>query len=313
LSIDPRLVEARFSQYKEFVTDWTGFVSACTTPLPVTIWVNQARITPGDLYQWLCELNFDLRERSELQGCYEVRNPEGLGRSFPYMMGLFHIQELVSILPADLLARFPVNSVLDLCAAPGNKSARMAHLLSQDASVVANDISLGRLRILRRLVERLGLINVCITNHNASNFPNQTVEFDAVLADVPCSCEGTVRKQPSILHSKPSNQYSGLPKVQLAILLRAMKLVKAGGVVVYATCTFSPEENESVVDQAMKCNEESFEILPCEDLGFINSPGILRWKDKEFKKSIRNCVRIWPHTNNTGGFFIAVLKKSQQA
>ena len=214
------------------------------------------------------------------------------------------------MLPVLLLNPQPGETNLDLCAAPGNKCAQMSLMMQDTGTIIANDVHGGRLRAVNRHVDRLGLANISVIKFDGTSFPRQPFLFDRVLADVPCTCEGTCRKNPDILTEIPPKR-DKITAIQTAILKRAMQLCKAGGRVVYATCTFAPEENEQVVNAALNEIRPNItaQILTPEMPPIIWSPGLKNWQGQKFRSDMENAIRIYPHQNNTGGFFIAVIEK----
>lgn len=219
------------------------------------------------------------------------------------------MQEEISLLPAVLLDPAPGQRVLDLCAAPGSKTSAISAAMGETGTVVANDRDYGRLVMVRGNLDRLGAVNVSITRRDAANYPPEAGLFDRVLADVPCTCEGTSRKNPEIL--RRTWDASGREKiqgVQKAILRKALLLCRPGGRVVYATCTYAPEENEQVVDSVLReMGEGTVRVLPVDLPGLRTTPGLTSWEGRRFHPSLENAARIWPHHNDTGGFFVAVL------
>jgi 16S rRNA C967 or C1407 C5-methylase (RsmB/RsmF family) len=123
--------------------------------------------------------------------------------------------------------------------------------------------------------------------------------------DVPCSCEGTVRKNPDVLDEWNLEQIEGTAGVQKGILRRAVQATREGGTVVYSTCTFAPEENEAILDAVLE--DESCSILPFE-IPMHSEPGVRSWRGNTFDRSVENAKRIYPHHNDTGGFFCAKLR-----
>lgn len=223
------------------------------------------------------------------------------------------VQEEAAMIPVLLLDLKPGERVLDLCAAPGNKTAQLSVALGDTGTVVANDSSLARLGVLQGSIDRLGLTNVVTTVHDARSFPVPPEGYDAVLADVPCSCEGTSRKNPEVLFRNTETERSYLTTVQKGILRRAIECAKPGGMVVYSTCTYAPEENEAVIHEILQDTQLDVELVPINLPGFKFSSGLSSWQGQSFDSSISRCARVWPHENNTGGFFIALLKKNGAA
>jgi len=230
-----------------------------------------------------------------------------------FLTGACVIQEEAAMFPIHALAPHKGQSVLDLCAAPGNKAAQIASMVGHEGLVVANDVSASRMNVVRGLVDRVGFPNVLLSNHDAATFPETGFLYDAVVADVPCSCEGTSRKHPAVLRIQHSQQRAQLAQLQEKILRKAIRLTKPGGKIVYATCTYAPEENERVLHAVMTAPEENQDVRLVEvslpDLQF--SPGLTEWRGEAFHPSMQNAVRIWPHHQDTGGFFFGILQKKR--
>ena len=319
-------------------------------------------------------------------------------------------QEVVSMIPPLLMDLRPGMTVLDMCAAPGSKSAQLVEMihrgeearvrkvlrsfakedgldlgketqdevdadLAADASdngratglLIANDADYKRGHMLVHQLKRLSSPNLLVTNHDATQFPSIKLpstepdsgkpvylKFDRILADVPCSGDGTLRKNANLWKDWQPGNALGLHLTQIRILVRALQLLKVGGRVVYSTCSMNPVENESVVASAVeRCGgAANVEIVDCSDqlAGLKRVPGMRKWKimDKaarmwdtweeveEFAREsnegvipgrvsqtmfpkleesgchdlpLERCMRVYPHLQDTGGFFITVLEK----
>lgn len=303
----------RFHRYRALIDDWSAFEEACQTPLPTCIWAHPHRLTPEALARRLRARGCSLTPVPWYPGAFRIDLEEGIGSLLEYLVGLFHVQEEVSLLPVQLLAPKPGERVLDLCAAPGNKTAQIALAMEHRGTVVANDVNPNRMRALRRIVNRLGLVNVTTTVASGANFPRQAHLFDRVLVDVPCSCEGTSRKNPEILRER--DYVPHLARLQTAILTRGLQLCKPGGRVVYSTCTYAPEENEMVLQRALEAVASKIEaqIVKPALPGLRHAPGLAYWQGRKFRADMCNAVRIYPHQNDTGGFFVAVLEVQERA
>ncbi|MFQ5639753.1 MAG: RsmB/NOP family class I SAM-dependent RNA methyltransferase, partial [bacterium] len=304
-----------FSRYRPFIDDWPAFVEMSQTPLPTCVWSHPLRIAERELAARLRQQGLTFDPVTWYDGAYLLPSDVKFGNSLEYSVGLCHVQEEVALIPVVLLDPKPAERVLDLCAAPGNKTAQMALRMQLSGTVIANDVTGNRMRAMRRVISRLGLINVSTTLHNAATYPRQDVLFDRVLADVPCSCEGTSRKHPGVIAESGRERSLRLARLQTAILRRALQLCKIGGRVVYSTCTYAPEENEMVVQAALDSLQPKIRafIKPGNLQGFRFSPGVEKWRDQVFRKDMHNALRIYPHQNNTGGFFIAVIEKREDA
>lgn len=285
--------------------------------------------------------------------------------------GNLYRQEAVSMIPPLFLDVQPHHAVMDMCAAPGSKTAQLVEALHKDGPasvpsgfVLANDSDYKRAHMLIHQVKRLNSPNLLVTNHDAQMFPKmknasgQIVKFDRVLCDVPCSGDGTMRKNINVWTDWKVGNGNGLHSTQLNILLRGIQLLKHGGRLVYSTCSLNPIENEAVVAEALRRTGASLKLVDVSEMipGLVRRDGITDWKvqtkqgqwvdspeanqpapvaaeSEESNKRktqppkplptsffpptkeeieefhLERCVRVYPHLQNTGGFFIAVLEK----
>lgn len=297
-----------FEHYRQIIPDWPQFCDALTRQLPTCIWANPLKTTPGRLEELLDAESIGWEPLSWRQGAYRLPETANPGNRFAFMTGLYHIQEEVSLLPVELLDLQPGQRVLDTCAAPGNKTAQIATTLGMSGTVIANDRNYRRMRPLGRVLDRLGVVNTAVMIADAANLPRTMGTFDRILADVPCSCEGTSRKNADP-HVAGGDDFARLCSVQRAILQRSLELCRPGGRVVYSTCTYAPEENEAIVDSVLRDFGDEFDLLPARIAGFPASPGLVEWRGKRFDPQLENALRVYPHQHDTGGFFIAVFQR----
>lgn len=236
-----------------------------------------------------------------------------------YYAGLYYLQEPSAMTPASRLVSQPGDRVLDLCAAPGGKATELGARLHGKGVLVANDISASRAKALLKNIEVFGIRNSFIVNEVpaklAENFPEF---FDKILVDAPCSGEGMFRKDPAVAKVWDGNKPYECAKQQKEIITRAAQMLAPGGDLLYSTCTFSPEENEQVIQFLLDSREdmEIREIKPFD--GF--APGRLNvayegWDSEESDNrktgsaDLKKCVRIWPHKMAGEGHFLALLHK----
>lgn len=196
-------------------------------------------------------------------------------------MGLYYIQEPSAMSAAALLAPKPGMRVLDLCAAPGGKSTQLATYLGDSGLLVSNEINTQRSRILSQNIERMGIKNAIVTNEDsfvlASHFPSF---FNAIQVDAPCSGEGMFRKLPEAVNEWSPQNVEICAARQKEILDNAATMLKAGGTIVYSTCTFSQEENEDVIEYFLE-------------------------RHPDF--TLEEMERFWPHKVDGEGHFVAKL------
>ncbi|MEM6796008.1 MAG: RsmB/NOP family class I SAM-dependent RNA methyltransferase [Acidobacteriota bacterium] len=293
-------------RYRPLIDDWSAFADAVQAPLPVTVWANTLRLDRPGLERVLAADGIDSTPLEWYPRGLRVAFGTRPGKTVTFVAGYCHIQEEVSMLPIHLLDPQPGERVLDLCSAPGNKSIQAAVHMAGRGLVFANDVNQRRLVTVTRNVERLGLTNVAVSRWDGSSLPQQVGLFDRVLADVPCSCEGTTRKNTEILWRAP--MHANLPGSQTALLRKAVQKCRPGGRVVYSTCTYAPEENEAVVDAVLR-ESPGLRVLPAGVPGLRSAPGVTSWEGQDFLPELAGTLRLWPHHNDTGGFFIAVLER----
>ncbi|OQS03995.1 tRNA (cytosine-5-)-methyltransferase NSUN2 [Thraustotheca clavata] len=202
-------------------------------------------------------------------------------------------QEAVSMIPTLLLDVQPKHRVLDMCAAPGSKTSQIIETLAQDATnqgfVVANDANEKRAYMLVHQTMRLGMMSAVIACHQGQIFPGlyndkgelQTTNvFDRVLCDVPCTGDGTLRKNENIWRSWHVGDALTLHPLQLEIALRAAALLKVGGRMVYSTCSFNPVENEAIVAELLRRSNGALKLVDCsqELQGLHRRDGLTKWQ-----------------------------------
>jgi len=299
-----------FPRYHGIVDDVAAFEAACLSPLPHFFWTNPLRTTPCRLTQRLQADGFQVRPLPWHPAAFRIpAHQTGLGRHWTYLAGHFQIQEASAMVPALVLAPAPDHRVLDLCAAPGNKTVQCAVAMNNRGTVVGNDLVCGRLSPLRQSIDRLGLFNVTITCHDGVNYPPRTGPFDRILVDAPCSCEGTSRRATKRSGGQPSPHLRFQHK-QILLLSQAVRRCRVGGRILYSTCTYAPEENEAVVDAVLRQFSGRLAMVPFEVAGLRTSEGLTRWQQTAFLPEVAAARRIWPHHNDTGGFFLALLERT---
>ena len=299
-------------RYYSIVDDIPSFEAAAGRPQPLFVWTNTLRTTSRQVVDVLRQDGYELTPLDWHPQAFRVHGQNGnerLGRHWAYLAGWFHIQEASSMIPALLLNPRPGERILDLCAAPGNKTALMAQALENRGTVVANDVFWDRLRPLRSAIDRLGLLNVSVTCHDGTSYPRRAGQFDQVLVDVPCSCEGTTRRFPRLLKRPPTRHMPRRFKKQLLLLQTAIRRCRKGGQILYSTCTYAPEENEAVVNAVLCEMPDEVRVLPVGLPGLRTAPGLSEWAGESFRNDLQNSIRIWPHLNDSGGFYIALLEK----
>ncbi len=299
-----------FDRYRALMEDYDAFIEALATPQPKCAWANPLRIDADALQARFEAKGMSFRRSTWRPDAFIFPHDAPLGATLDYIQGFYHIQEEIALAAVVALDPRPGEKLVDLCAAPGNKTALAALTMENRGTVIANDFKVGRLSALRFNLERLGVLNTAVTHYNAMGFPTEAGPFDKVIADVPCSCEGTARRSKGATRGIPDKVRLKLQRTQGHILRRALALARPGGALVYATCTFAPEENEGVLTDILDAMEGRAEIVPFEIPGLIGRPGVLKWLDREHRPDVVHARRYLPQDNDTGGFFVARIEVS---
>jgi len=203
--------------------------------------------------------------------------------------------------------------ILDLFASPGSKTTQIAAKMNNQGTIIANDLKIERIKILSSNLERCGVTNTIITRNDAialcSKLSKANYKFDKILLDAPCSGEGTLRSSPKTFLIWNLKVIQKLSRQQKKFIAFALKCLKKGGILVYSTCTHSPEENEEVIDFALRNFPVKIESI---SLPLKCCQGITSWEGKIFNKEINKACRIYPQDNDSEGFFLAKLILMQE-
>ena len=298
------------ARYADIVDDPDAFAQASIRPLAHFFRTNTLRTQPTELTDRLRADGFDPQPLPWDPVAFRIpAAQQGLGRHWTYLAGHFQIQEASAMVPVRVLAPQPGERILDLCAAPGNKTVQCAVAMQNRGTVVGNDLVCGRLSPLRQSVDRLGLFNVTIACHDGVNFPNSGGLFDGVLVDAPCCCEGTSRRYKDF-PEQCGTPYGRFQRKQILLLCQAVRRCRPGGRIIYSTCTYAPEENEAVVDAVLRVFGAGLRLIPFDLPGLRTTAGLAGWNGQMFAPVLAHTRRIWPHHNDSGGFFIALFERT---
>lgn len=235
---------------------------------------------------------------------------EALLRSMPYQTQQLYVQDLASMLPPLVLAPTPNARVLDLCAAPGSKTLQLACLMQGQGEIAAVEVVRSRFYRLKANVEAQGAPNVRLFLQDGRRVGRYRPEyFDYVLVDAPCSAEGRFHlSEPETFAYWSLRKIEEMARKQYRLLVSAVESLRPGGVLVYATCTLAPEENEAVLDRLLRTFNGALVLepltLPLED----QLPGLSAWQGRTFHPDLHHARRILPSTAMEG-FFLCRLRK----
>jgi NOL1/NOP2/sun family putative RNA methylase len=221
--------------------------------------------------------------------------------------GVYYIQEPSAMAVVELLDPKPGEKILDLCAAPGGKTTHIAGKLKGEGFLLSNEIHPSRARILAQNVERMGIRNSVVTNEDSYSLSLKFPEFfHRIVVDAPCSGEGMFRKDEAARLEWSPDHVETCARRQSEILENAAGMLKSGGTMVYSTCTFSPEENEQVIESFL-ISHPDFSIADKGDCPGL-SHGMPKWS-KNGSEDLKKTFRIWPHKSEGEGHYLAVLKR----
>jgi len=258
----------------------------------LTLRINALKTKPEEFRTLLENVNLKYHQGAYLPEFFKLQNLTNITAWDLYAKGYFNIQDESAGLACRLLDVQQGQRVLDMCAAPGGKTAYIAALMHSRGEVVAVDRFESRLKLLQKNMVRLSVDCVRIVEADALEY--KSLPFDRVLVDAPCSGTGTLSKKPDIKWKKDLFDIRNLNVVQIKLLNKAASLVKVGGVIVYSTCSIEPEENFEIVKKFLAENpnfrfENAKERFPVE---LLDENG---------------CIQTLPHIHKTDGAFAARL------
>ena len=303
---EPTSLEVRYSHPQKLIDLLESYVGkdklepmlAANNDTPLTVvQVNTLKITTEDLIAELKEEGVGALPHSWMPDCLVLSNTGSLEKLKAFKDGLFYVQDAAAKL-CVMAAEIPVGDqvrVLDCCAAPGGKTFAAAIRMEGKGKIRSADIHRHKTTLIQNGANRLGLTNVLVREQDATeNHPYWFEKMDVVLADVPCSGYGIIRKKPDIRYKDPE-EMERLPELQLKILRKQAEYVKPGGTLLYSTCTLVHRENEGVVEAFLKSNPE-FCLEP------MNLPSV-------FPKNTTGMLTLVPGEYDTDGFFICRMRR----
>lgn len=304
---------SRKYEYSEFIIrrwlnlfdDVTGLIEAVERGIPRYIRVNTLKIDESELIERLRSRDFEVK-KTEVPFCYEVvKEPYSIGATPEYLMGYYYVMDKSSFIPVLALNPACDDVVADFASSPGGKTTFIAQLMENRGVILAIESNYSRALSLIHNIHRMGVVNTAVIRMNAADFPELDIKVDRILLDAPCSCEGVMHRDTSRKSNLSSEDIRTCSAIQRNLLKAAMKCLRKGGVLVYSTCSMTPEENEMVIQEVLDSYSIRLEEIEWGDEAFTEIPNT----DIKFSKEMRKARRFYPHKHKTSGFFVAKILK----
>lgn len=306
----PFLAEKLFNLFSP--AEAMEFFEANEIARPITIRTNTLKTRRRDLAQTLVNRGVNLQPIGSWTkvGLQIFDSQVPIGATPEYLAGHYILQAASSFLPVVALDPQENERILDMAAAPGGKTTYISALMKNTGCVFANDANKARTKSLIANIHRLGCHNTIVCNYDAREFPKVIGGFDRILLDAPCSGTGVIGKDQSVKVSRTEKDFMQIPHLQKQLILSAIDSVdahsKTGGVIVYSTCSVAVEENEAVVNYALRKRPN---VKLVETGLAIGKEGFTSYRGKKFHPSVKLTRRYYPHTYNVDGFFVAKFQK----
>jgi NOL1/NOP2/sun family putative RNA methylase len=290
------------NRFLHYIPDVYKFLKRMDRPPAHYIRVNSLKISKAELKARLVDRGFVLEETILGDVFSLAKVPHPIGATPEYLLGYYYIQDLSSCV--SVVAMEPKNDEtnLDMCAAPGGKTTYIAQKMKNTGLLVAMEANKRRINSIVFNLNRCGVMNTCVYNMNATKAAELGLKFDKILLDAPCTCEGVIQKDVDRKTSRTPEDIEYCSAAQTKLIDVAANLVKRGGLLVYATCSFAPEENEMIVDHVLQKHDAEIVPIP------YGSEGLTKFGDLEFDSQVKKTRRFYPHIHSTLGFYIAKIK-----
>lgn len=269
--------------------------------VPKYIRVNTLKCDEDKLVSRLERRGFRLRE-TEIRFCYEVvEEPYSVGATPEYLLGYYYVMDKSSCIPPLSLDPRDGELVIDFAASPGGKTTMIAQLMNNGGKVIAIEGNAERIQPLVDNIHRMGVLNTAVIRMNSAEFWRTGIKADRILLDAPCTGEGIIHKDPSRKTSRGMEDILFCSRLQRDMLESAIKSLRPGGVLIYSTCSLTPEENELVINEVL----ERFDVH-LEDVGH-GVPALTRVGDLKLNPELKKARRFFPHIHGCSGFFVAKI------
>ena len=309
--IEQKLPAAFCARMKQLLgDDYSAFLASYEREMQRGLRINPVKTDTKTVLSALSDLPLRPIPYTEL-GFYLDCTEVGTGNHPLHHAGAFYLQEPAAMLPVASAVIEKGDFVLDVCAAPGGKSTQLAAAIGPDGLLVSNEFVPSRAKILLSNIERLGIPNAVVTNTDAAHLRQWYPEcFDVVVVDAPCSGEGMFRKNEDAIAEWAEENVAMCAERSFEIISDASDCLRPGGTLIYATCTFAPEENEGLIARFLTEHPDfTVELLP-DAVRAMTTPGI---PIPDCREDLTRSARCYPHVTGGEGQFVCVMKKAGDA
>ena len=298
--------EWMINRFLQFVPNAKDLMEKMQQPVQKYIRTNTLKITNRELLARLASKGFELK-KTILADVFEINSNNAtisIGATTEFLLGYYYIQDISSCIAVEALDIKRNSTVLDMASAPGGKTTLIAQKMDNTGCIVAIEPLPYRTKSLLFNLARCGVINTAVYQIDATICQSLNVSFDRILLDAPCSGEGVIWKDTSRKTSRSPDDISQCSFLQEKLLEAGLRVLKPGGIIVYSTCSFAPEENEHIVNSILDKFDVKVQPLP------FGTEGLTVFGSKAFSKELKFTVRLYPHIDNSMGFYIARLRKN---
>jgi len=230
------------------------------------------------------------------------------GSTLEIAFGFYYMQALTSMLPPLVLNPSSEDLVLDLCSAPGSKTTQIAEMMENKGILIVNELEIDRIKALVFNLDKMNFLNYGVVNQRGeilSKYYNSF--FDKILVDAPCSGLGIIQKKNEVGKWWSLERVNNLCEIQNKLLVSAIKMLKAGGELVYSTCSLTPEENELIINRILEKYPVDVESV---DMPIKHHKGLTEYLGVQLDNRLNKAIRIFPWEVDSDGFFLIKLKKA---
>ena len=276
-------------------------------PLKSCIRINTTKIEIQALLSRLEKKGIQFQKIDQISYGFKVlKSRYSIGSTHEFLQGYYYIQNEASMLPVLALSPKSPGIFVDMCAAPGSKATQIAQEMNNQGTLVLIERNAKRIPKLEYNLRRMSIKNAIVINLDANDIKKLNLKADGILLDAPCTGEGLIRKDPRRKRNKSFSDIEKMSKIQRRLLRSGLESLKPGAKLVYSTCSIAPEENEFVINDIL--NElDNYSILKINlDYGINGYNNIF---NKELRKDLVNSIRLFPHIDDTIGFFLCLIQR----